>query len=208
MEQNSGKIGVVMVMTQSTQEQILLDAGIFVPRINSEKVTSTCKYVVAVQNNPSNDEDDSLFAHKTAFLIGTISGVSASNANGEKLIKFDSYAEIHKPNAWQNGNIRLGVAYYDSPTDAKFRMGNYEFKPVKFATTSRQTLTEAKELFAKSNEMDFVNDAPTRVAGASHITGAVSNLVKTSQMNLTEAKAIIANGLGISPDQVEIIIKI
>lgn len=197
------KTGVVMVMTQSTQEQILVDGGIFVPRVNTEKLMATCKYVVAIQNNPNNDEDESLYAHKTAFLIGTISGVSASNANGEKLIKFDSYAEIHKPNAWTNGPVRLGISYHDSPTEAKFRMGNYEFKPVRFANGNRQTITEAKELFAKANDMDFVSDDTK----PQHVSGGAT-LVKTGQMNLSEAKAIIAKGLGIHPDQVEIIIKV
>jgi hypothetical protein len=189
--EHNGKTGVVMVLTSDTAEKIIADAGVFVPRINSEKVMSTCAYVVCVQNNPDNIEDETLYGHKEAFLIGTVSGVSPSNANGDKLVKFDSYAEIQKRNAWINGPIRIGVAYYDTPTEAKLRVGAYSFQPVKFAPSKLDT-SEAKNLFAES--LEFANNPATTPT-------------KNTGFDLTEAKAVIAKALGVAIDQIEITIK-
>jgi hypothetical protein len=192
MEHN-GKTGVVMVLTADTAEKILADAGVFVARINSEKVMATCAYVVCVQNNPDNVEDETLYGHREAFLIGTISGVSPSNANGEKLVKFDSYAEIQKRNAWINGPTRIGVAYYDTPTEAKLRVGAYSFQPVKSTTAKPLETAEAHKLFADSIEFENKPSAVTTV--------------KNTGFDLTEAKAVIAKALGVAIDQVEITVK-
>lgn len=195
---DNGKTGVIMVLTSDSLDKILADAGVFVPRVNPDRAKD-CQYVVCVQNNPQNDSDETLFGHREAFLIGTISGVSPANNDGERLIKFDSYAEIHKRHAWTNGPTRIGIAYFDSPTEAKLRIGRHEFKPVKFAKTEK-IMADARNVFA---DIDFA-EQPAQAAKSAIVTPTVKN----TGFDLTEAKGLIAKALGISIDQVEIIVKV
>ena len=213
------KTGVFMVLTHDTVDKILVDAGVFVSRVNVEKLMSTCKYVVCVQNNPDQIDDETLYGHKEAFLIATISGVSPSNANGDKMIQFDTYAQFHKRNAWVNGATRTGIAYFDTPTEAKLRVGSYTFKPVKSgrtenvriqtpdfavaedeakaATSSAMSLDQAKALIAKELGLDF-EPKPSAITPAK----------ETGRMDMNEAKAVIAKALGLQAHQIEIVIKI
>jgi hypothetical protein len=184
------KTGVLMVMTNTPADKIIVDGGLFMPRVNTDRVMQECAYLVCVD------------AERTAFLVGTITKVSASNANGQKMICIDNYAEIHKRNAWtQNGN-RIGIAYYNTPTEAKLRFGNYDFEPINKAAHDHDSvagsmadsvagsMATTKELFAKSLDIDF-EDKPA-----------------IGQMNMNEAKSIIAKALGLEPHQIEIVIKI
>ena len=189
------KTGILMVLTASTQDQIIADSGVFVPRINSEKVMSTCQYLVCVQNNPENSDDENLYAHKEGFLIGTISDVKTTNDHGERLIAFDTYATFQKRNAWQNGGNKMGIAYFDSPSDAKLRVGSYDFVPVpetipvaKHRKPKDATVEESFETTPKPTMQTITQQLPP--------------------MNLIEAKAIIAMAIGVSPDKIEITIKV
>jgi hypothetical protein len=224
MEQSTReKTGVFMVLTHDTVDKILADAGVFVSRVNVEKLMSTCKYVVCVQNNPDQIDDETLYGHKEAFLIGTISGVSPSNANGDKMIQFDTYAQFHKRNAWVNGATRTGIAYFDTPTEAKLRVGSYTFKPVKGARLPRtenvtiqtpdfaieekpanaMTLDQAKALVAESLGLSFAPKPEPKPESA--ITPAKE---LSGRLDMNEAKAVIAKALGLAAHQIEIVIKI
>ena len=216
MEQAMEKTGVFMVLTSDTVDKILADAGVFVTRVNVDKLMSTCKYVVCVQNNPDQIDDETLFGHKEAFLIGTISGVSPSNAQGDKLIQFDTYAQFHKRNAWVNGATRTGIAYFDTPTEAKLRVGSYTFKPVKFSRTENVTIrtpdfvTEESKPTPATMNLDQAKALIAESLGLSFEPkpSAITPVKETGRMDMNEAKSVIAKALGLAAHQIEIVIKI
>jgi hypothetical protein len=134
------------------------------------------RYVVAIRNRNTNWSPVDL-EHGTAFLVGRISGVVATDdttvdGRNRIAIEFDAYAEIEIPDAW--GKSR---------------------NPVWFTTL--------ENLGIDLNELNFVNVSN----GSAVATPKLSPPAPTEGLSFAEARRGLAARYGVSPNSVEIILR-
>ena len=106
----------LIVFTHRSKELLLDLNGSLAWKIDPERVRK-CKYIVCARNtNHGLAELD--VPHSSAFLIGKVSGVSPAlnlpRDNDRWMVKFDEYAELNIPNAWDGQ--RWPVKYYETET--------------------------------------------------------------------------------------------
>jgi hypothetical protein len=106
----------LIVFTHRSKELLLDLNGSLAWKIDPERVRK-CKYIVCARNtNHGLAELD--VPHSSAFLIGKVSGISPAlnlpRDNDRWMVKFDEYAELNIPNAWDGQ--RWPVKYYETET--------------------------------------------------------------------------------------------
>jgi hypothetical protein len=116
---NNGNNGVVLVNSRQTPTEIKNTGGVIMPtpRVNKQRIETSCKYVMVCNTEG------------TAFLIGTIAAVMW--VNGQGVLRIDSYAEINKPNMWNQHGNKYGFGYFDNPSQLHVYAGKLAFKSVK-----------------------------------------------------------------------------
>ncbi|MDA9268583.1 hypothetical protein N9Q16_01385 [Gammaproteobacteria bacterium] len=106
----------LIVFTHRSKELLLDLNGSLAWKIDPERVRK-CKYIVCARNTNHGLADLDV-PHSSAFLIGKVSGVSPAlnlpRDNDRWMVKFDEYAELNIPNAWDGQ--RWPVKYYETET--------------------------------------------------------------------------------------------
>ena len=106
----------LIVFTHRSKELLLDLNGSLAWKIDPERARK-CKYIVCARNTNHGLADLDV-PHSSAFLIGKVSGISPAlnlpRDNDRWMVKFDEYAELNIPNAWDGQ--RWPVKYYETET--------------------------------------------------------------------------------------------
>lgn len=169
------------VFTCRGTQRILREGGSQAWRLSSSHA-SKMRYIVCIQNR-NLDWGNATHPHGTAFLVGKISGVEALKEDSKgiirKIVKISEYAEIDVPNCWEGGRNPIS---YMKLGDFGLNLDELEFKPVPTRT-----------------EQDSPSD-DTPVAE--------DELIEDQEgLTIEQAKRGLAIGLGISVEQIEILIR-
>ena len=136
--------------------KLLLDLnGSLAWKIDPERARK-CKYIVCARNT-NHGLADLEVPHSSAFLIGKVSGISPAlnlpRDNDRWMIKFDEYAELSIPNAWDGQ--RWPVKYYE--TETLLNKFDIDPKSLDWKIVPDQDLSYIDEYFEAENE--FLNSA-------------------------------------------------
>lgn len=130
---DNGKTGVLMIKTAEKQEEIISNGMVtWNMRLNLDRVSSECKYVICCQDNPDDAED--LFTDNSAYLIGIIKDVRKL-PNNSAVIYLSEFATIYREGMWAKRH-GMPVQYFASPTECGMYAGRVNFKPVNDTLTS------------------------------------------------------------------------
>jgi hypothetical protein len=177
------KKNAVMVMTARGPDRILREGGSQAWVLNPENARKY-KYLVTVQNRHNGAWGGASEPHGTAFLIGRISDVVPStdkDSDGRRyLVRISEYAEIKIPHKWRGSN----PVRYISLDELGIDPAEIQFRPMPVETSQQEQVVE------EPKPMPEVGEA-----------------LKVQLLTIPQAKTGLAAAMGISPDQIEIIIK-
>ncbi len=145
----------LIVFTHRSKKLLLDLNGSLAWKIDPERALK-CKYIVCARNT-NHGLADLEVPHSSAFLIGKISGISPAlnlpRDNDRWMIKFDEYAELSIPNAWDGQ--RWPVKYYETET----LLNKFDIDPesLDWKIVPDQDLSYIDEYFEAENE--FLNSA-------------------------------------------------
>ncbi len=179
----------IAVMTARGPARILREGGsqawVLNPR-NAAKHT----YVVMVQNQHNGKWGGATEPHGTAFMIGKISEVVPSTedkSEGRYMIRMSEYARIDVQHTWKGAN----PIKYVSLEELGINIDEIQFLPM-------------PPIGAINNGNDAVNDGG--IADHPELPADAVDSSSLFKQAIDQAKAGLAAGLGIRPDQIEITI--
>lgn len=145
----------LIVFTHRSKKLLLDLNGSLAWKIDPERARK-CKYIVCARNT-NHGLADLEVPHSSAFLIGKVSGISPAlnlpRDNDRWMIKFDEYAELSIPNAWDGQ--RWPVKYYE--TETLLNKFDIDPKSLDWKIVPDQDLSYIDEYFEAENE--FLNSA-------------------------------------------------
>jgi len=145
----------LIVFTHRSKKLLLDLNGSLAWKIDPERARK-CKYIVCARNT-NHGLADLEVPHSSAFLIGKVSGISPAlnlpRDNDRWMIKFDEYAELSIPNAWDGQ--RWPVKYYE--TETLLNKFDIDPKSLDWKIVPDQDLSYIDEYFEAEN--DFLNSA-------------------------------------------------
>lgn len=198
MQEKIGDQQCVVVFTCRGKQRMLDEGGSEAWRIDASRA-SKCKYVVCVQNR-NETWGQATAPHKHAFLIAEISEITDSVANPRRqAIKFKSYADLNVPDSWDGNRnpvayARLsdfGINTLDDLEDLSFcRLG------------ARFSLGDSPEVPESPGD-----DYQAAAAACDEADDCSEMLPDASGLSFAAAKRAIAIRYGVSPDQIEILIR-
>jgi hypothetical protein len=177
-----GSDTAVVVMTARGLDRIIQEGGSQAWVLNPRNAAKN-RYLITVQNRHNGQWGGATEPHGTAFLIGKISEVVPSpepKSKGRFLVKISEYARISVHCKWRGSNP---VRYLDVHKEFGIDPETLDFLPVPPAS---------------GVYLGTVEDAP------------LEDDVESSEvlmLTIAQAKAGLAANLGVSEDQIEIIIK-
>ena len=143
----------LIVFTHRSKKLLLDLNGSLAWKIDPERARK-CKYIVCARNT-NHGLADLEVPHSSAFLIGKVSGISPAlnlpRDNDRWMIKFDEYAELSIPNAWDGQ--RWSVKYYE--TETLLNKFDIDPKSLDWKIVPDQDLSYIDEYFEAENE--FLN---------------------------------------------------
>ena len=148
----------VIVLTSETVETILSNGGTG-DWVLSPKKAGTCKYAVCCRKPAWNNKKERI-AHRAAFLIGLIAGLSkqpdSENDRGQPrfLIELSEYATFERADVWKEGRNPVS---YKTLKEVGIDLRGLEFKPMPIPAPSAKssssgaapmTIADAKKALA------------------------------------------------------------
>jgi hypothetical protein len=171
----------IAVFTARSPDRVVAEGGSQAWVLNPVRA-KLCKWLVCTQNlhNPDHEFSDATEPHGSAFLVGKISGITASPEGREDrwLIEISEYARVALPDVWQHWR---NPVRYTNLSDLGIDVAGLKFKP----------MPAAKEPAAKREPSAREAAAPWPPA----------------TLTIPEAKKALAATFGVKPDAVEITIR-
>lgn len=127
---------VIKIFTGKSLKTMIMEGGSAYWKLNKARAAK-CKYVLLVRNMHA-DWSEPGHPHRTAFLLGKVSGVTA--AKDRFIIHFSEYALLNIPEAWDGSRNPVG---YTDLNHEKIDPEKYEWLPFPMLPkTDKTTLSE------------------------------------------------------------------
>ena len=210
----------LIVFTHRSKELLLDLNGSLAWKIDPERVRK-CKYIVCARNTNHGLADLDV-PHSSAFLIGKVSGVSPAlnlpRDNDRWMVKFDEYAELNIPNAWDGQ--RWPVKYYE--TETLLNTFDIDSESLDWKKVPDQDLSYIYKYFEDENEYLDRKEGKTSGRPSIHYVGIDPadppydhdpsceepiNNNGTKPLTITQAKAALSIQYDIPEENIEIILK-
>ncbi len=168
----------LMVLTYKSVERLLSEGGTSSWRLNRSEVLKR-EFALCTRNR-FDERCEGTEPHGSAFLVGRIKdAVPAPGRDKRWLLTFSEYALIAKPNAWAGDR---NPVRYTSLEQLGISLDDLDFQPMPAPAT-----------------LNTINpDAHTTAAKDTKLLGALS---------IAEAKAGLSITFGVSPDNIEIVLR-
>lgn len=176
----------IVVFTARSPQRIVREGGSASWVLNAGRAEN-CDYLVCTQNQ-RNSWGDATQEHGSAFLIGRISGLEAMpEENGQMrwLIAISEYAFIDTQNVWQGWRNPVRYATLE---DLGIDPDTIDFKPM-----PPRSANAAEDAVLEGSDADSA-DSPD--------DGVIARA-----LSIADAKTGLALMFGVSPDNIEIVIR-
>ena len=198
VKMNNDLGSVMMVYTGESPEQIIKSGVVTTPLPFNLNRSENCKYVVCCQNA---NVDGATEPHNAAFLIGIVTSSNDAERNGKMMgvsLNISHYVLITKRDAWY-AKRNVSHFFFDSLTDAKIRLGRYDFTPISktpvIVTAKRPARITTGRGLVKRDKFPVENVSETEQE------------VVTPNMD-SDFRAFIASRLNVKPSQVNVTVTI
>jgi hypothetical protein len=168
----------VVVFTARSPERIVREGGSQAWVLNPARAKG-CTWLVCTQNRHNADHEfsDATEPHGAGFLLGKISAIRNSEAEGDKdrwIVAISEFARIDKPDLWDHGR-----------------------NPVRYTSLASLGIDPSKVEWQKMPQAEAQPVPPKASLGAS----------STTILTIAEAKKQLAATFGVKPDAIEITIR-
>jgi hypothetical protein len=171
--------GVVVVFTFRPWEMIVAQGGSQAWAINPRNA-SDCKYLVCTRS--WREDGHGPEPERSAFLVGKISGVAVSPERDDRyIIQISEFARLDPPipEVWVKGD-RFPVRYRETMQELDIELSKLVWEPIK--------------VVPPTGRAEIITNSATQT----------SENIGVRSLTLSQAKQIIAQNFGISPDCIEI----
>ena len=168
----------VVVFTARSPERVVREGGSQAWVLNPTRAKG-CTWLVCTQNRHNADHEfsDATEPHGAGFLLGRISAIRNSQADGDEdrwIIAISECARIDKPDLWDHGR-----------------------NPVRYTSLAALGIDPAKVEWQKMPQAEAQPDQATKASSG----------VSPALLTIAEAKKQLAATFGIKPDAIEITIR-